>query len=133
MEQCRQAARLAISVVPISAKPSSDLSEYPHDQERSNWSNCSTAEMRSLFPRQKLGSGKDIAVTLNHRSGQGARMQKVEVSTIHSWIKGRCGSGTSSQGWKSLMHSKFAISFMPVLQSDSAPRDGGHFGEFAKL
>lgn len=91
--------------------------------------------MRSLFPREKLGSGKDIAVTLNHKAGQGAQTQKVEVSTTHSWIKGRCGSGTSSQDWKSLMRSKLAIPFMPVRQRDSAPRAGEPvvIFEFAKL
>ena len=89
--------------------------------------------MRSLFPREKLGSRKDIALTLNHKAGQGAQTQKVEVSTIRCWIEGRCGSGTSSQDWKSLMHSKLAIPSMPVLQRDSAPRAGGGLGEFARL
>lgn len=85
--------------------------------------------MRS-FPRQKLGSRKDTAVTLNRKAGQGAQTQKVEVNTIQCWNKGHCGSGTFSQDWKSLMRSRLAIPFMPVLQRDRAPRAGG---EFAKL
>lgn len=81
--------------------------------------------MRSSFSREKLGSGKDIAVTLNHKAGQGAQTQKVEVNTIHCWNKGHCGPGTFSQGWKSLMRSGLSIPFM--LQRDSAPRAGGEF------
>lgn len=82
-----------------------------------------------LLFREKLGSRKDIAVTLNHKAGQGAQTQKVEVNTIHCWNKGHCRSGTFSQDWKSVMRSRLAIPFMPVLQRDSAPRAGGEFAK----